>query len=153
MAPPISAFYRIWFTTINPILTTIGTIGIIANIFAPSMILNGITPNYSPPTPETTVLLYQTAGFFAMTLAQELYIRRVQPNDVNVWRAIEGSTALVDVGILAGVAYILRLEERMGLGSWRQEEWINVVITAGVLVIRGAFLAGVGFGGRKRKSA
>lgn len=60
---PIPAFYRIFFTTIDPIMASFGCI---ANLFLPDMILDGYTPAIARPIAlETRVLLDAIAGFFA----------------------------------------------------------------------------------------
>ena len=113
MPEPISPFYRIIFTIVDPIFTLVGIAG---NLLAPTDILKSYTPLFvSPPAPETTFLLGTTAGWYAASLVNQVYILRARPNDLAVWRAIQGGTAIVDVAMLAGIARILAAEKRLNL--------------------------------------
>lgn len=149
MSSPIPSFYRIWFTVVDPILSIAGVVG---NLFAPASILNSYSPSYvSPPATETIFLLDATAGFFAGVALLQVVLLRARPADVTVWRLVEASIILVDFAMLGGFARALRAEGRTDWSVWRIEEWTNLIILAGVAVIRTAFILGVGMGGRRKE--
>ena len=150
MAPPVSPFYRIWFTTIDPIISLSG---IYLNIFNPTTILSSYSPIYASPRSETILLLDTVAAFLAGLVYLEVVLLRVKAADMVVWRAVQAGQLIVDLGMLAAFTRALKVQGRMGIGNWRAEEWGNYGITAGVAVIRVLFLTGVGIGrkkGRKR---
>lgn len=68
-----------------------------------------------------------------------------------VWAAVQAGTAVVDVGMLVGMGRVLGREGRGNWRGWRGEEWVNLGITGGVLVVRVGFLVMVGLGGRGKK--
>ncbi|KAJ7452166.1 hypothetical protein B0H11DRAFT_2246117 [Mycena galericulata] len=130
MSSPIPAFYRICFTVIDPILTTVG---LLCNIFAPVFIVEGYTPHaITPLTPETLILLDTTAGFLACILFLTLVLQRARPADVGLWRMLHFGIMLAEVAMLVGL-----------------EEWNNIGITGTVAIIRAAFCLGIEMSGRK----
>ncbi|MCJ1271806.1 hypothetical protein MMC22_011711 [Lobaria immixta] len=146
--PP--AFYRIWFTLIDPLFSILG---IYSNIFTPSTILLSYSPTYrSPPTSETILCLDTVAAFLSGLIFLQVYLLRAKANDITVWRAVQGSTLIVDIGLLAAFARALGNQGRLGsIGGWRVEEWGNYAITVGVAIVRGAFLMEVGMGKGTKK--
>ena len=65
---------------------------------------------------------------------------------------MQGSTLIVDIGLLAAFARALGNQGRLGsIGGWRVEEWGNYAITVGVAIVRGAFLMEVGMGKGTKK--
>jgi hypothetical protein len=149
MTSPIPAFYRIWFTIVDPILSTFGALG---NLFIPGTVLHGYTPNaVFPPTAETTILLDTIGGFFLALIFLEVVLLRARPADIGLWRMLTFSILLVDIAMLGGLARLLRSEARAHPAAWRQEEWINIGTTAVVAVIRIAFCLGVGMGLRMKR--
>lgn len=148
MASSIPSFYRVWFTVIDPILSLFGVFG---NLLTPTVILNSYSPFYaSPPTTETIFLLDTTAGFLAGLTFLQVVLLRAKPTDVTVWRALQASIVLVDIGMLAGLVRVLSAEGRADWKVWRVQEWTNMGITAAVLIIRAAFLLGVGMRGHRK---
>jgi hypothetical protein len=102
MSSSIHPFYRVWFTTIDPVLSLSGVLG---NLFAPAAILRSYSPSFvSPPATETTVLLYTAAGFLAGHMLLSIGLLRAKPNDVTVWRAFQANSSIVDFFMIAGLA-------------------------------------------------
>jgi hypothetical protein len=138
------SFYRIWFTIVDPLLAFVG---VFSNLFAPTATLNSYSPSYvSPSATETTLLLETVAGFLAGLVSLQVVLLRARPSDMTVWRALQASTLLVDTAMLGGPARALSSQRRTDWRVWRTEEWTHLAITAGVVVIRVAFLLGVGIG-------
>jgi hypothetical protein len=147
MADPIPTFYRIFFPTIDPIVASTGVIG---NLFLPGDILKSYNPRaILPPALETEVLLQSSAGFLAGTMVLQIFLLRMRPHDIGVWKALQASIAVVDAAILGSVFRALDKQDRLALKDWRGLDWINVGVTGTVLAIRLAFCLGVGLGGRK----
>ena len=149
--PSISAipsFYRIWFTTIDPLFSLLG---VTTNLFSPASVLTSysIRPA-SPPATETMFLLDTVAGMLGGLMVFQVYLMRAKPTDLVVWRAVQAATVLVDIGMLGGFLRAMGREGRMGIGRWRGEEWINLGFLVTVLGIRGAFLGGLGIGTKSK---
>ncbi|KAK5168916.1 uncharacterized protein LTR77_006225 [Saxophila tyrrhenica] len=117
--PAIPPSYHFIFTTLDPLLATGG---LLTTLFLPNTFLESYFPH---PTisPETRFTLDANAGFFASTLALQIVLLRIRPNDVGVWKTLQAAIALQDLAFL------------------------------GLAVVRGAFVAGLGFGGGKAKGA
>lgn len=146
--PP--AFYRIWFHLIDPLVSLSG---IYFNVFHPSTILHSYSPTYhSPPTSETILCLDTVAAFLSGYIFLQVYLLRAKANDRTVWRAVQGSMLIVDIGLLAAFTRALGNQGRLGsIGGWRVQELGNYTITVGVAVVRWAFLMGVGMGKGTKK--
>ncbi|KZP10763.1 hypothetical protein FIBSPDRAFT_1051146 [Athelia psychrophila] len=148
MSSTMPSFYRIWFTVVDPLLSIAGVLG---NLFVPTTILNSYSPSFvSPPATETIYLLDATAGFLAGLVLLQVVLLRARPTDVTVWRVLQASMLLVDLAMLGGFARALSAQGRTVWRVWRAEEWTNLVIIAGVAVIRTAFVLGVGMGGQRK---
>lgn len=143
MAFPI--FYRICFTIFDIFLPIFGVFG---NLIAPTFILNNYTSLYvSPPATETILLLDAMAGFLASLAFMQIYFLSTRPNDMTVWRGMQGGTLLVDIFMLGGFARALITEGRTDCMDWRSDDWSNVGGYVVIAAIRLAFLLGVGIRG------
>ncbi|KAF6236879.1 hypothetical protein HO173_005170 [Letharia columbiana] len=148
MSSRIPSFYRIWFTVVDPFLSIIGVYG---NLFAPTSILNSYSSSYvSPPTTETIPLLDTTAGFLAGLAFLQVALLRAKPTDLTVWGALQGSTVLVDIAMCGWIYEGVVCRGRTDWRDWKVEEWTSLGNTAGVALIRTAFLLDVGMGGEER---
>ena len=144
MSNKIPVFYRVWFTIVDPVLSLIGVFG---NLLTPTAILDFYTPtSAAPPATETILLLDTVAGFFACLTFLQLVLLRARPDDLVVWCSLQCSTLLVDVAMLGAIARALSREGRIDWNGWRAEEWTNIGITSGVLIIRLVFLTTTGVG-------
>ena len=142
MTTTIPSFYRVWFTTIDPLLALMGVLG---RVFAPESILEAYSPSYvSPPTIETSLLLDATAGFYAGMMYLQLVLLRTKATDLAVWRHVLASFLLVNLSVLVGLAKALVARQATDWRAWRAEEWTSLGITAGEAIIKTAFLLGIG---------
>ena len=150
MSSPTPAFYRIWFTLIDPLISFSG---VYCNIFTPSTILLSYSPTYhSPPTSETIVCLDTVAAFLSGLIFLQVYLLRAKAKDPTVWRAVQGSMLIIDFGLLAAFTRALGNQGRLGsIGEWRVQEWGNYAITVGVAVVRMAYLMEFGMGKGMKK--
>ena len=146
MTTPIPPIHRTFFTTLDPMIASLGVLG---NLFMPASILKSYTPDYQTPIAnETTVLLNSSAGYLACIMVLQIFLLRARPNDLVVWKTVQGAFCVTDVAILWALCNVLSVEGRTGVGSWRVEEWGNIGVTGLCAVLRGAFVMGVGLGGR-----
>lgn len=76
---------------------------------------------------------------------------RAKPTYLTAWRALQGSTLLMNIAILCEFARALGGKGRMDWTDWRAEEWTNLGVTAGDGMIRMAFLLCVGVGAEGRR--
>ncbi|KAF4984793.1 hypothetical protein FZEAL_84 [Fusarium zealandicum] len=141
--PNIHNFYRVWFTCIDP-LVLIPTV--YSLIFTPEVILDALIPaTLSVYDPAQSFLFHQLAALYAFLGIVLGGVLRAS-SDINVWRIVTAGVLLIDVALLASLYVSLDQQGRLELGKWRWQDWGNVVLTAGLVVIRGMFLAGVGVG-------
>jgi hypothetical protein len=146
-AETVPAGYRLWFGTLEPLM---GISGFYFNHINPPYLLRTLNPSYNtllPMTPETRLLLDTTTGLYAQNLFLQLVLTRARPNDVGLWKIWQSSLLVVDTILMSAVLRNLSWLGVLGVpGKWSGEQWANVVIMIGLLVVRTAFVAGYGFG-------
>ena len=144
----IPAFYRIWFTIIDPLMRVGSAYGF---VFQPYYMLSQFTPSPLMPIPiETRMMTDQSAGFYLCLAILFGYLLRARPNDMAVWLAVQGGTLVIDFAVLSSFARALVDSERLNISAWSQGELGSIIVTALVAVIRLAFLAGFGFGAKEK---
>ena len=144
MSTQIPSFYRVFFASVDPF---IALSGVLANLFAPDLVLDSYNPQYTPPrAAETTLLLDTVAGFLIGTIFLQVVLLRAKPDDLTVWRCLQASIMLVDFTMLAAFSRAFAAQGRTDWRVWRAEEWTNLGVTAGVAAMRMAFLSSFGFG-------
>ena len=148
---PIPTFYRVVFTIIDPFFCALG---VLTHLLAKNAVVAGLSPTaLIPPAPETALLLDFLLGFFALLGCLQVSLLRARPNDVAVWRALQGSTLVLDVVMAAATARKLVLEGRStDPGVWLGGEWQNLVGNAAIGAVRAAFVLGIGMGGAEGKA-
>jgi hypothetical protein len=125
--------------------------GVLTHLLSPATMLKLYNPAATlPPRPETLTLLDINAGFLLATMPLQIVMLRLRPNDVAVWKCLQGSILIQDLGIIAAVLRSLSVQGRLDLGLIRVDEWGNIGILAGVAIIRAAFVLGVGLNGKGR---
>ncbi|KAK5115350.1 hypothetical protein LTR62_001550 [Meristemomyces frigidus] len=140
--PTIPASYRIFFTTIDPLLALTG---FISALFVPTAIVGTHLPvSGQEPPAETTFLLQTLAGFYLALLVLEVYLLRVRPHDLTIWRALEFSLLLTDFFLVGATAKWLGAEGGLNPLFWGLGEVGAIALTAGLGVIRVLFIIGVG---------
>lgn len=140
--PAIHPFYRIWFTTVDPIVLVLTIVTI---IFSPSTILQSVLPSsieaYRPMSHGP--LLQQSAALYGfMAIIFGVLLRAT--SDLTVWRIVQAATLAVDLALLVVLWALLKEQGRLSLGDWRAGDWGNFGFTAWVALIRMAFLWGWG---------
>lgn len=154
--PPIAAIYRIYFRTIEPLCALGGTY---LTLFQPARFLGATTPAtifkdiYRTPAlqaevaqqPVTQVLLANIGSLYVLFAINELLVLRVT-RELAVWRGVVLAMVCADLGHLWGV-YAGGGFEAGWIQRWDGEEWFNVGTLAFGLVLRIAFLLGLGVGG------
>ncbi|KIW21263.1 hypothetical protein PV08_01843 [Exophiala spinifera] len=138
---PIPRFYRVFFTTLDPI---VALSGVVANLFFPSLILTSYsaTPTL-PPSAETTALLHGSAGYLLSTMFLQIVLLRLC-SDITVWRCLQTSILIQDVVLLAS-AFMAVADQGRGLSTLRGEEVGNLIVLIAVGGLRAAFLMRLGF--------
>lgn len=120
ISSPIPSFYRIFCTTVDPILALTCAL---TCLFAPAATLKGFSPTaVIPPATETLFCLHNLAGFYAGTALLQIFLLRARPTNVIVWRAVQFSIFLVDIAMLAGFARSLTVTGRTHWNVWRIDE-------------------------------
>lgn len=78
-------------------------------------------------------------GFVSAVLLRYTY-------DPHIWNIVQIANFIVDVAYFWAVYEVLNVQGRLGVSSWRAEDWGAIAITGTAGVMRLAFLARVGFG-------
>jgi len=83
-------------------------------------------------------------GFISAFLLRYTY-------DAKVWNIVEAANFIVDVAYFWSVYDVLKVQGRLGVGTWRAEDWGAIGITGVAGIVRLGFLMGFGFkkGGRR----
>lgn len=141
---PIPAFYRIFFTIIDPI---IASSGVLLNTLDPNRVLQSYSPYAQLPSrTETKFLLEVSSGFLLGIMLLQVFLLRAKPADITVCKYVQGSDLIVDIVMLSAVYRALASEGRLALGTVRMDDWTNIVVLLTVGSIRTAFILGVGMG-------
>lgn len=149
MTDPIPSFYRYTFTFFDPLLSGFGCIG---GLFSPAEALESYTPHFVfPPATETLALLDVKAAFCAASTFLQAYLLRARPDDVALWRIVQGSNTIISLGMVGAILRALAGQGRLRPELWRRSEMVAVGLTTGLIGVRLAFMMGVGMrpGGRR----
>ena len=140
--PYVHSFYRIWFTTVDPIVLFFT---VLTCIFSPATILETVVPRtieaYNPLTHGP--LLHQAGALYGFCGIIYGVLLRASP-DPKVWKIVQAATLGVDISLLATLYNLLRLQGRTDVGTWHGGDWFNMLFTVWVALIRIAFLLEVG---------
>jgi hypothetical protein len=149
----IPLFYRIFFLYVDPLICLSG---IYLSFFSPltfissgvPSILSSQTPADSPPTPLTAYLLRSLGShsLFVFTM-QILLLHQFKdaPGNLNlkIWRIVQFGILLIDLSLFYGI-YVADPRAALDVGAWEAGDWTNNGILGFVILVRTAFLAGVG---------
>jgi hypothetical protein len=138
----ISSIYRIYFTWLEPVFATSGAYLCHAR---PGFFLETSTPSPvigNDVTPTVQLLLTQIASLYIMHALVMSTVLRAS-NEINVWRAVMFAIAIADSGHLYAL-YAAAPGPFLDLATWRSEDWTNYGILGLGLVLRVAFLLGIG---------
>ncbi|KAJ9610422.1 hypothetical protein H2200_005199 [Cladophialophora chaetospira] len=139
---PFPAIYRIFFQTLDPL---IALSGVLAHTLSPKTILSLYNASAKfPPATETVALLDVGNTFLLAVMPLQIVMLRLRPNDVAVWKCLQGSILIRDIGIIATVLRSLSAQGRLDVGLIKGDEWGNLGILAALAVLRTAFVLGVG---------
>jgi hypothetical protein len=145
---PIPLVYIITFNWFEPILATLGAL---QAYFAPQDLIELATPNVKYD-PSLHALFTQLAGSWLLLAFNDAVTLRIT-RDVKIWRCI------LAAGLISDASYTLSLYESLGAARlfvpwvWTGMDWLTIGTTVVPMVIKGAFVAGVGldFRGGKPK--
>lgn len=136
----IPQIYKISFSTLDSLLATTG---ITTVLFSPATFLISFFP--SPQIhPETRFTLDALAGFFASTVYLQVYLLRLRPTDVPVWKALQTSILIQNVFMLGAFLRVKGREGKLSPAKWTGAEWGKQIAVVAAASVRVAFLMGVG---------
>lgn len=64
--------------------------------------------------------------------------------DVNVWKILQDAILVVDCILLGSLYLTLEQQGRLEVAAWRFEDWMSLILTSFVALLRSSFLAGIG---------
>ena len=71
-------------------------------------------------------------------------------NDIQIWKILEAAVLIYDFSLLYSNYYALAQQGRLSFGALRLEDWGAIAITAQAVIVRTAFLLGVGLKSRAK---
>jgi hypothetical protein len=144
----IPFFYRIFFQYLDPIICVWGAY---MDFFDPRLVLSSHISNPTPDIGHAMILKQRGGGMLNFGFVSAVLLRYTY--DLKIWNIIQIADFLVDVAYFWAVYEVLSVQGRLGVNTWRAEDWGSVVITGTAGLVRLAFLARVGFrDGRKSVS-
>jgi hypothetical protein len=144
----IPLFYRIFFQYFDPLICVWGAY---MDFFDPRLVLSSHIPNPTPDIGHAMILKQRGGGMLNFGFVSAVLLRYTY--DHKIWNIIQIADFLVDVAYFWAVYEVLSVQGRLGVSTWRAEDWGSVAITGTAGLVRLAFLARVGFeGGRKNGS-
>jgi hypothetical protein len=139
---PIPRLHAVFFSTIVPL---VAVSGILTSMFSPRIILTVYNPVAKLPSSiETSTLLDITSTFCLSIIFLQVVLLRLRRHDLNVWKCLQGSILIQDLGILAAVERSLKAQKSFDISLGRAEKWGNVAILRVVRLIQGFFVVGFG---------
>jgi hypothetical protein len=148
----IPLFYRLFFLYIDPLICLSGIY--LAFLDPQSFLLNAVpsalTSSIDPTTAPLAAYLIISIGAYSLAILslQLLLLHGLKdaPNGLNVklWKILQFSILLIDIGLIYGI-YVSSPAE---LATWAGKDWGNVGILGALIIIRSAFLVGIGGVGR-----
>lgn len=148
----IHPLYRLWHLYIGPFNATFGAI---LSTRRPHLFLSVLSPtaNLSHYHPEVQVIFDNLAATYLLIAFNQAIVLRMADGNLRIWRGLLAGLLFSDLWHIR--ATWLALSQAGVLwewGKWRSHEWVNVAMLVIPLVLRIAFLAGVGVSeGRKGK--
>lgn len=142
----IPFLYQFFFLFVDPIFALNGAI--LAHL-TPFTFLYGMNPHATPAdySPPHQIVFDQLGATYLMHAALQASVLRIT-TELGVWKAVLGSILLCDL------MHVAAARSAMGdlffdVGNWRPEDWGNMGALVGLVVLRAAFLLGVGLGDSK----
>lgn len=137
----IPAFYRFYFRWSDPAVCIWAAW---MDNFTPNVVVNAFVPaSIAPRNPYFDFLLQQLGGALLMLAFIDIVLLRYT-EDVNIWKILEAAVLIYDSSLLYSNYSSLSQQGRLSFGALRWEDWAGVAITAQAVVVRTAFLLGVG---------
>ena len=87
--------------------------------------------------------LQQLGGALVMLAFIDIVLLRYT-NDVKIWKILQAAVLIYDLSLLYSNYYSLKQQGRLTVGALRWEDWGGIFISAQAVVVRSAFLLGVG---------
>lgn len=138
------AFYWYFCTIVDPLLSLSA---LYIQYFDPLVFMDSGFARDSPfakLTPSHSFLMHQFGGAFAAWAFLMLTMLR-ETKEMKVWIRFQTALAFTDVAALYSHWKALEAQGRLGLGLLRWDERGSIIILQVILVIRMAFVFGVGF--------
>ncbi|KAF3005891.1 hypothetical protein E8E13_009402 [Curvularia kusanoi] len=138
--PTIPSFYRILFTTIDPILCLWGAY---MDFFTPRTVLSSHILADTPDIGHTMILIQRGGLLLNLGFLSAVLLRYTQ--DLKIWHLVEMGLLLGDFAYFPAAFGALKSQGRLWPEAWRAEDWGAFGVTFAVTLVRLAFLARVGF--------
>jgi hypothetical protein len=158
---PIYTFTFLW---LDPILSLSGVVIAfltpekLIESWVPTTLPNPATASGLPAVPNPAAVHHSVynplihelgAFFFVMFLLFGIMLRHTR--DPFIWKLFVGGVGLVDFAVMGSTAVQYREQGRLNPSTWRVEDWICVLITSYVGIVRFAYVLGLGVGPAKQK--
>jgi hypothetical protein len=140
MPTSLPAVYRVFFTTIDPLLATTGIVSLLTT---PETFLVSYFPN-PKIAPETRFALDALTGFFASTVVLQVCLLRLRPDDREVWKLLQASILVQNATMVGAFCRVKQRAGQLNPGAWTRAEWGKLVGVGVAAAIRLAFVCGVG---------
>lgn len=111
-------------------------------------------PTTSAWSPKSQIVYDQLAATYMLFAFNQAVTLRVV-HDVYIWKVLLFGMALSDAAHVYSIWAEIGTEAMLSPGRWRSHDWVTMVSTVGPLIMRLAFVLGVGLGSgrRERKKA
>lgn len=112
------------------------------DFFTPTLVLSSHIPGAVPDIGHAMILKQRGGGMLNFGFVSTVLLRYTQ--DLGVWKTVQTADFLVDLAYYWSAWEVLGQQGRLGLGSWRTEDWGALGITVLAGVVRVAFLMEIG---------
>lgn len=148
----IAPIYRVWHLYIEPFSAFYGAV-LCAR--SPLLYLSVMSPraNLSHYNAEVQVVFDQLAATYLLFAFNQGVVLRIADGNLRLWRALLAGMLICDIVHIWATSKVLG-PALYAPAEWRFYDWVNVIMLIIPVVLRSAFLAGVGVkeGGKKGAS-
>ena len=150
---PIPLLYRIFFLYIDPIICLSGIYLFFFDHHTfiqngvPGVISSQVSP-ISTLSPLNNYLITALGSYSVFVFVMQIFLLhqfKDTPRGLNIkiWRTVQFGILLIDLGLLYGV-YVTDPKAALDVSGWRIGDWTNNAILGLVVLVRSAFLVGIG---------
>lgn len=146
MTPPnIPLFYRVWLLWLEPAMALNGA----RYLWCTPEVYLDYMPMTAAWSPKSQIVYDQLAATYLLFAFNQAVTLRIV-HDLRIWKVLLFGMALCDAGHIYSIWAEMGTKEVFSPGNWRPHDWVTIISTVGPIILRLAFVLGLGLGGSQK---